>query len=122
MSHRILIVEDDADQQLLFAQLLTGSGYQVDTVGDAESALDRLSTEQIDLVLTDFYLPGMSGGELIMCLHDRAVVVRTILMSSCHDVGYEAARCHADGWFGKQEGIQAMRTAIAVVLASPAPA
>jgi DNA-binding NtrC family response regulator len=58
---RILVVDDD---QLICQQLehlYRLSGYAVATASSAEEALSRLQTEDIDLVVTDVRLPGISG-------------------------------------------------------------
>lgn len=57
------------DDELLVRQVLTralndGEGYEVETVTNASDALDRLYSQDYDLVLLDIKMPGMSGVEL----------------------------------------------------------
>ena len=65
MSEHILVVDDDPAVADVLATLLTGVGYQVHVVPDAEDALDRLRHEPVDVLVTDLGLPGMDGWQLI---------------------------------------------------------
>ena len=56
----ILVVEDDEDARMVLAELLKPR-YDVDAVGDGETALRRAAELKPDLVLLDLFLPGMDG-------------------------------------------------------------
>src|SRR6266446_5304391 len=56
----ILVVEDDEDARMLLTELLRPR-YDVDAVGDGETALKRAAELNPDLVLLDLFLPGMDG-------------------------------------------------------------
>ena len=56
----ILVVEDDEDARLVLAELLKPR-YDVEAVGDGETALKRAAELNPDLVLLDLFLPGMDG-------------------------------------------------------------
>lgn len=56
----ILVVEDDEDARMLLSELLRPR-YDVDAVGDGETALRRAAELNPDLVLLDLFLPGMDG-------------------------------------------------------------
>ena len=56
----ILVVEDDEDARMLLAELLRPR-YEVDAVGDGETALKRAAELDPDLILLDLFLPGMDG-------------------------------------------------------------
>jgi len=56
----ILVVEDDEDARMLLTELLRPR-YDVDAVGDGETALKRAAELKPDLVLLDLFLPGMDG-------------------------------------------------------------
>jgi CheY-like chemotaxis protein len=62
---RILLVDDDDDLRRLLRALLEGDGYQVFSCRDASRALKVFASRgDIDLLLTDFQMPQMSGVEL----------------------------------------------------------
>jgi putative nucleotidyltransferase with HDIG domain len=62
---KILIVDDEKSIRLLLKEVLEKEGYTVRTTADAFDALDLVRSTDIDLVLTDIKMPGMSGIELI---------------------------------------------------------
>jgi PAS domain S-box-containing protein len=65
---KILIAEDSATQAERLRILLEEAGYSVVTMPDAESALKKIDAD-IDLVISDIVMPGMSGYQL--CKHIR---------------------------------------------------
>lgn len=62
---RILVVEDAPELLLLLKKLITRMGYRVETALSARAALEILREQQIDLLMTDWAMPQMNGGELI---------------------------------------------------------
>ena len=59
--HRILIIEDNKDNQELATWILEDEGYSVTCADTAEEGLELLEVEKFNLVLMDVSLPGMSG-------------------------------------------------------------
>lgn len=57
----VLVVEDEADIQQLVSYNLIRAGFHVTCADSGEEALERLRVEEIDCVLLDLMLPGMSG-------------------------------------------------------------
>ena len=61
----ILLVDDDADIRSLTRTFLEHEGYSVFSSGDADRAVQIFrNVPQIDLLVTDLYMPGRSGMEL----------------------------------------------------------
>jgi len=113
---RILMVEDDPDQAMLFAQVLSMVKYQVTSVPDAESALQQLAQSPFDLLLVDWDLPGMKGDTLITTVKAQYPTIPTILFSNHINVQEAAAACHADAWFRKSDDILRLRKMVADLL------
>jgi CheY-like chemotaxis protein len=67
----ILVVEDDADIQELFVDLLTAAAYQVMTARNGLAALRILATWRPALLLIDIMMPVMSGLTLCQYLNTR---------------------------------------------------
>ena len=61
---KILIVEDDPTLLKLESVLLASRGYEVECVGDGQTALDTVATMKPDLLLLDIMLPGIDGLEV----------------------------------------------------------
>ena len=59
----ILIVEDDANQCLLYTEELRRDGYDVLTASDGREALSMVELSRPDLVVMDISMPGMDGIE-----------------------------------------------------------
>jgi DNA-binding response OmpR family regulator len=88
----ILLVDDEFSSLEVLALLIGQEGYEVITASDAEEALARLREKRVDLVITDFWMPGMSGLELFERMQgDEAWrTIPVLLMTAAYD--YEAAR------------------------------
>jgi two-component system KDP operon response regulator KdpE len=65
MGSRVLVVDDDAQILRAVRTGLQARGYEVTTAGNGETALDRLATEPVDLVVLDLTLPGIDGHDVI---------------------------------------------------------
>jgi CheY-like chemotaxis protein len=62
---KILLVEDNEDIREGLIDLLESEGYSVAGSGSAEEGLARLRSESFQLVITDYMLPGETGGWLL---------------------------------------------------------
>lgn len=58
---RLLVVEDDAALAELLQEYLSGSNYEITLHTRGDSAMEHLSRERFDLVLSDIALPGTDG-------------------------------------------------------------
>ncbi|MCA6062785.1 response regulator [Thalassolituus marinus] len=75
---RILIVEDDERLATLTKDYLESNGLKVSVEGDGSRAIERIKTEQPDLVVLDLMLPGEDG--LAVCRIVRPYYKGPILM------------------------------------------
>lgn len=75
---RILIVEDDERLATLTKDYLESNGLTVSVEGDGSRAIERIKTEQPDLVVLDLMLPGEDG--LAVCRIVRPYYKGPILM------------------------------------------
>ena len=60
----VLLVEDDRDGRLLFAEWLQQSGFRVEQAHNGLQALERAFDLMPDAILTDLNIPGIDGYEL----------------------------------------------------------
>src|SRR5437868_5696345 len=79
---RVMVVDDDADTLSLLCEVVAKEGYQVETAEDAETALQKLSEWQPDLVITDIHMPGMDGLALLAAVREKAPDVLVILLTA----------------------------------------
>ena len=78
----LLIVDDDPDHRLIVRTQLEAEGYECEEAENGWNALSKLKTHQVALVLTDLYMPGMNGLELVHQLGTLATNIPVILMTS----------------------------------------
>jgi len=100
---RILIVDDDEGVRENLAELFELVGYSILTAGGATEALRALGQNDVDLLLTDYRMPGPSGVELIESARRMKPELRAILMTSFGDTftEIESVRRGAIGYVNK---------------------
>ncbi len=105
MAERILIVDDSRALRMLLGHNLRQGGYEVLEAGDGEEALERLGGETVDLVITDFTMPGMNGIELTRRIRalDRCGKLPIVLLTTedQEDKKKEGQSAGATGWIVK---------------------
>jgi CheY-like chemotaxis protein len=62
---RILVVDDNLSLRLMVAQALEEHGYVTVAAESGEAALEAAAYEPPDLCIIDYFMPGMSGAQLI---------------------------------------------------------
>ncbi len=67
MAPRILVVDDEPMVRALIARALSDEGYEVVAVANGRAALDAARGAEVafDLIVTNNYMPGLNGAELI---------------------------------------------------------
>lgn len=88
MPIKILLVEDEADQRKIIQSILLSEDYQVDAVATAEEAIEILSSQSIDLVISDWQLPGMNGEMLLKKISHIAPNCGFILITAHSDASH----------------------------------
>ncbi|MDQ1278406.1 MAG: hypothetical protein QG555_1449, partial [Thermodesulfobacteriota bacterium] len=69
----ILVVEDDEDNQLLIARILTNQGYDVSVAGDGIDALMVLAQKRFDLILSDINMPNLDGFKFLELINQKGI-------------------------------------------------
>ncbi|MEF8788484.1 MAG: response regulator [Haloarculaceae archaeon] len=76
----VLVVEDEAPLVEIYARWLEGD-YEVRTAQNGEVALDRVD-EDVDVVLLDRLMPGMSGDEVLEAIEERGLNPRVAMVTA----------------------------------------
>ena len=82
MNSRILLIEDEPGLALTLSDLLSSSGYEVDTAGDGISGLAKAKGNPYHLILLDVMLPGRSGIEVCRELRQSGSDVAILMLTA----------------------------------------
>lgn len=80
--HRILIVEDEQTMAKGLAFNFEQEEYEVLVAGDGPTALGLFDANQVDLIILDLMLPGMSGYEVCKAIRERDAQVPVLVLSA----------------------------------------
>jgi len=79
---RVLLVEDDDHLAEGVAFNLRNSGYDVETAGTGEAALEAIERQAFDLVLLDVMLPGIDGLEVVRRLRHAGNTTPVLIITA----------------------------------------
>lgn len=82
MTHNVLVVDDEPKLCDLLASALSQNGISVFTAGNGLHALKVLEVEDIDLVISDWRMPGMDGPQLLAEIKSRFPQLPVIVMTA----------------------------------------
>jgi len=74
MSRRVLLADDEPDIVEPVSYALRAEGFEVDTVGDGQQALDAALEGGYDVVVLDVMMPKLSGTEVCRRLRTASIV------------------------------------------------
>jgi DNA-binding NtrC family response regulator len=96
-------VDDDEGMRENLADLFVSLGYEVRTAANTPDALRALEASPVDLLLTDYKMPGPTGVELIEAARKQQPGLRAILMTAFGDnfTEIESVRRGAIGYLNK---------------------
>jgi signal transduction histidine kinase len=80
-SLHVLVVDDDPVARDVIGKYLRSDGHEVECAASGEDALARLMTDGIELLITDYGMPGMNGTQLAQAARERGHGQPVILMS-----------------------------------------
>ena len=113
---RVLVVEDNAVNQLVIRALLEHSAIEPEVVDDGVRALERIRSEPWDLVLLDCHLPSLDGYEIARRVRrDTELAAMPIVALTASVLDRDRERCLAagmDDFLGKPVGAEALRTTL----------
>jgi two-component system, chemotaxis family, chemotaxis protein CheY len=96
---KILLVDDDPDIRSLTRTFLEHEGYAVFSSGDAGRAAQIFrSVPEIDLLVTDLYMPGRSGIELARELKALRSELSVLIISGGLVDSVQKIRLEEEGW------------------------
>ncbi len=82
---KILCVDDDPSVLKALARLFAGYDYTVFTASSGLEGLKILERENVNIVISDYRMPGMNGVELIKEVYERRPNIYRIILSAYDD-------------------------------------
>ena len=76
----VMVIEDHPDQRDLLAIVLQREGYKVITAANGIEALEKLTTEKVQIALSDIMMPKMDGFELIKRIRGNSALKNIYLI------------------------------------------
>jgi two-component system chemotaxis response regulator CheY len=111
---RILIADDDATSRLTLKAMASKLGHECLVATDGSSAWGLLSSEGVDVLLTDWMMPGVDGPELCRRvrhdLTDRYIYIVLITALGNHEQVLEGMSAGADDYLVKPVDLFAVQT------------
>src|SRR2546427_2641927 len=81
-AEKILVVDDEQSMAQFLAIVLRKEGYQVTTVNNGRDALEKVKTDNFDVVITDIKMPGMDGIQLLQGIKKLDATLPVVIMTA----------------------------------------
>lgn len=78
---QILFIDDEQGSRESLSILLSREGYQVDAVASGEEAIKQLAQKSYDAVISDLFLPGVSGIDILKHVKEQSLPCNVILIT-----------------------------------------
>ena len=118
-AHLVLCVDDEEVGLQVRKILLERAGYRVLTGPEGYSGLELFMNQPVDVVILDYSMPGMHGGEVALKMRQTKPEVPILLLSAYVGLPEEVSSL-VDVYMTKGEGAPALLNALGSLLAVPA--
>lgn len=117
-SFHILVIDDDPSNREAISLLLAGIDYQVRSVASGEEALELLRNNSFEVILTDLFLPGISGIDILKRVKEDAPASSVILITgkASAETAVEAMKSGAFDYLTKPLDFERLKAIIAKAL------
>lgn len=84
---KLLVVDDNVEQVNILEKIFTKDGFQVNVASSGFDALKIAESEDIDIVITDMSMPGMSGLKLLKQIKEKKPAIEVIIITAFGEWG-----------------------------------
>lgn len=109
---RVLIVEDDPNQRMLYQEELADEGYEVVTAGDGREGLNVARENRPDLVILDINMPVMDGLDTLNQLLETNPSVPTIINTAYPGYQDSFSAWSADAYVVKSSDLTELKSTV----------
>ncbi len=97
---RVLVVDDEEPMRRILTRILSRMSCTCTVAENVDQALGLLSQDSFDLVLADMNMPGPSGLDLIVHIHEHYPTTATVMVTGVDDpkLAYTALQVGAYGY------------------------
>jgi len=113
---KILIVEDDKHQRILYKRELEDEGYEVELASDGEEAVRKIEKEHFDLVILDIRMPKMDGMEALAKILDKRRDILSIIHTAYSSYKNSFMSWAADAYIVKSSDLEELKCAVKELL------
>lgn len=103
MSTQILVIDDEKNYLLILQTILEEQGYAVTALNDPEMAMGYLDESEVDVVITDMKMPGLSGQDILEHVRKNYPHIPVLIMTAYGSIdgAVEAMKCGAFDYISK---------------------
>ncbi len=117
----ILCIDDDPNILELQKGILESNGYSVLTAPDGPTGIALASQQSVDVVVLDFKMPGMDGGQVAEALWKQQPDLPIVICTGFFDAVPEWLRWFAAAYLQKGDGPAVLLSTIQELLAKRVP-
>lgn len=79
----VIIIEDDEDLCVIFAQALQSAGFDTETIRDGRTAMQRMAEEPIPhVIMLDLHLPHVDGMQILKQIRSKTSNARVVITTA----------------------------------------
>ncbi|CUT04960.1 Response regulator receiver domain-containing protein [Candidatus Kryptobacter tengchongensis] len=111
---RVLVVDDEEALRYLLSSELAAEGYEVETAGDGDEAIEAIKQKDYDVVLLDIKMPRVDGFEVLRFIKQNKPEIKVIMLTAYADVknAIEALKLGASDFVSKPYDLEDILTSI----------
>ena len=97
----VLVVDDEESQRTPLAAMISAWGFNAETAGDGQEALEKLCSYSANVIVTDLMMPRMDGFELMKRLNSDGDMPPAIVLTAFGNIETAIQTIHDLGafWF-----------------------
>ncbi|WP_305041200.1 sigma-54-dependent transcriptional regulator [Geoalkalibacter sp.] len=81
LTTQILVIDDEGHNRQALSLLLSHSGYQVQSAASGEEALEIMQKTPFEIIISDLFLPGVSGIDILKRVKEESPYTSVILIT-----------------------------------------